>query len=184
MQTSNLKEKYLEKIRNELKGSLNKKNIYEVPALEKIVLNIGFGKSSPDQKGRENIAAELEKISGQKSLFTKARKAIAGFKIREGQVIGVKVTLRGQKMYDFFLKLVSIVLPRLRDFRGVPDTYFDGQGNYTLGFREFSVFPEVEYTKSEKSVGLEITVVTSTRNDEEAKELLVKLGMPFKKEAK
>lgn len=180
MQTANLKEKYLVETRYKLKDLLEKKNIYEVPSLEKIVINTGFGRLAPDEKTREVVAADLTKITGQKPIFTAAKAAIAGFKIRKGQIIGAKVTIRGAKMYHFFEKLVSIVLPRLRDFRGVSEDSFDSQGNYTLGFREANVFPEVEYGRTGKLIGLEITICTTAQTSKEARALLTELGMPFK----
>jgi len=179
MQTANLKEKYSKETRVSLKKSLGKKNIYEVPALTKIVINTSFGKLSPDQKTREQISNNLAKIAGQKPLFTSAKKAIAGFKTRKGQVIGAKVTLRGEKMFHFFEKLVSIVLPRLRDFRGVSGNSFDKKGNYTIGFREINNFPEVEYSKSERAIGLEATICTNAKTTQEARALLAELGVPF-----
>ncbi len=179
MQPGNLKEKYLKEIKGSLKKSLDKKNIYEVPALEKIVINTGFGKLSPDSKTIDAILGKLAAITGQKPIITQAKKAIAGFKIRKGQKIGAKVTLRGEKMYHFFEKLVSIALPRLRDFRGVSEKSFDGGGNYTLGFYEMNVFPEVEYTRADKPIGLEITIRTTAKTDEGARSLLEGLGMPF-----
>ena len=181
-QAGSLKLKYFKEIRPKLRESLGKKNIYEPPRLEKIVINVGFGKDNPDQKQRDQIISRLAIITGQKPLLTEARLAIAGFKIRKGQVIGAKVTLRNTKMYDFFEKLVSIVIPRLRDFRGMSLGSFDGKGNYTIGFREINVFPEVEYTRGEKTFGLEVVICTSTDNNNEAKILLTELGMPFKKE--
>jgi len=181
MQAGNLRDKYLKELRNRLKDSMGKKNIYEVPMMEKVVINTSFGKLSPDAKMKEQILNKLSQVAGQKPVLTKAKKAIAGFKIREGQDIGAKVTLRGEKMFHFFEKLVSIVLPRLRDFRGVSESSLDGKGNFTLGFSEINLFPEVEYTRSEKPIGLEITIRTSARTDEEAKALLSELGMPFRK---
>ncbi|MDP2720886.1 MAG: 50S ribosomal protein L5 [bacterium] len=180
MQTGNLKVKYNQEIRKHLKETLGKKNIYQVPKLEKIVLNIGFGKIAPDEKTREQIATNLAKISGQKPIFTVAKKAIAGFKIREGQIIGAKASLRGDKMYHFFEKLVSIVIPRLRDFRGLNEKSFDTKGNYTIGFREINLFPEIEYKSGERAVGLEITICSNALNPEEAEALLRELGMPFR----
>lgn len=156
-------------------------NIMAAPLIEKIVVNVGFGAISGDKKAQEVVFGNLAKITGQKPVATKARKAIASFKIREGQVIGAKVTLRGDKMYDFFKRLVTIVLPRVRDFRGVSDESFDGKGNYTLGFREVNVFPEIEFTKGEKQFGLEVTIQTSAKTDDDAKKLLEILGLPFKK---
>ena len=181
-QAGGLKLKYFKEIRPKLKESLGKKNIHEPPRLEKIVINVGFGKDNPDQKQREQIISRLAAVTGQNPVLTKARLAIAGFKIRKGQVIGAKVTLRNTKMYDFFEKLVSIVIPRLRDFRGMSLGSFDGKGNYTIGFREINVFPEVENTRGEKTFGLEIVICISTDNNDEAKMLLTELGMPFKKE--
>ncbi|OGY30570.1 MAG: 50S ribosomal protein L5 [Candidatus Woykebacteria bacterium RIFCSPLOWO2_01_FULL_41_12] len=181
-QAGSLKLKYFKEIRPKLRESLGKKNIHEPPRLEKIVINVGFGKGNPDQKQKEQIISRLAAVTGQNPVLTKARIAIAGFKIRKGQVIGAKVTLRNTKMYDFFEKLVSIVIPRLRDFRGMGLGSFDGRGNYTIGFREINVFPEVEYTRGEKTFGLEVVICTSTGNNDEAKMLLTELGMPFKKE--
>ena len=181
MQAGNLRNKYLKELRNRLKDSMDKKNIYEAPMMVKVVINTSFGKLSPDVKLKEQILNKLSQITGQKPVLTKAKKAIAGFKIREGQDIGAKVTLRGEKMFHFFEKLVSVVLPRLRDFRGVSESSLDGKGNFTLGFSEINLFPEVEYTRSEKPIGLEITIRTSARTDEEAKDLLSELGMPFRK---
>lgn len=180
MQTGNLKEKYKNEISAKLKETLDKKNIYEVPALQKIVINTGFGRLNPDDKARQQIAENLAKITGQKPIFTTAKQAIAAFKIRKKQVIGAKITLRGDKMYHFFEKLVRVVLPRLRDFRGVNEKAFDNRGNYTIGFSEINIFPEIEYRAGEKPVGLEITINTTAQNDEEAKMLLTALGMPFK----
>ena len=181
MQAGNLRNKYLKELRNRLKDSMDKKNIYEAPMMVKVVINTSFGKLSPDVKLKEQILNKLSQITGQKPVLTKAKKAIAGFKIREGQDIGAKITLRGEKMFHFFEKLVSVVLPRLRDFRGVSESSLDGKGNFTLGFSEINLFPEVEYTRSEKPIGLEITIRTSARTDEEAKDLLSELGMPFRK---
>lgn len=181
MQSGNLKETYLKEIRENLKDSLGKKNIYEVPMMKKIVINTSFGKISPEGKMTEMILNKLSQITGQRPVLTKAKKAIAGFKIREGQEIGAKVTLRGKKMYHFFEKLVSVVLPRRRDFRGVNESSFDGTGNFTFGFSEINLFPEVEYSRSDKPIGLEITIATSASTNDEAKALLSKLGMPFSK---
>ncbi len=156
-------------------------NVMTVPKIEKVVINVGFGDIAGDQKALSAVLENLKKITGQAPVATKARKAIASFKIQKGQVIGAKVTLRGKKMDDFFKKLVTIVLPRVRDFRGVSEESFDGRGNYTLGFREMNVFPEIEYIKGEKQIGLEITLQTSAKKDAEAKKLLELMGMPFKK---
>ncbi|MEX0622205.1 MAG: 50S ribosomal protein L5 [Candidatus Woykebacteria bacterium] len=179
MQEGNLKERYFKTIRNGLKNSSREGNIYEVPKLTKIVVNTSFGRLSPDQKTKEQIVDNLAKITGQKPVFTIARAAIAGFKIRKGQVIGAKVTLRGEKMYHFFEKLVSVVIPRLRDFRGMSDKSFDGKGNYTVGFQEMNLFPEVEYSRSEKGIGLEITICTSAKGPKDTKKLLTEFGMAF-----
>lgn len=188
MQAANLgrslKEKYFVEIRSTLKDQLGKKNIYQVPKIEKIVLNTSFGRLAPNEQLRGQIADNLAKISGQKPIFTRAKKAIAGFKIRKGQAIGAKVTLRGERMYQFLEKLISIVLPRLRDFRGVSDFAFDKKGNFTLGFREITVFPEVEYARGETPIGVEVIIKTKTRTVDEAKRLLSEIGMPFTKTIK
>lgn len=176
----NLRTRYLEEIQPKLKKSFGKKSVYQVPSIYKIVVNTGFGKQAPDQKQREQIISRLAIVTGQKPLLTTAKKAIAGFKTREGQIIGAKSTLRDPKMYHFFEKLVSIVLPRLRDFRGMREDSFDGRGNYTIGFKEMNVFPEVEYSRGEKPLGLEVVICTTAKNDQEAKVLLSELGIPFK----
>ncbi len=177
--------KVLEKYENKVKADLGKtfsiSNIFALPKIDKVVLNVGFGKSSADDKAIEQIVGDLNKITGQKPSVRKARKAIAAFKLRAGQPIGAQVTLRKKKMYDFLDKLTSIVLPRVRDFRGVSEKSFDGRGNYSLGFREINVFPEIEYTKNDKQNGVEITIVTNAKNDEVAKELLEGIGIPFRK---
>lgn len=165
-----------------LKKELSIENIMRSPKIEKIVVNVGFGKELNDKKSVETIFKNLGKITGQKPSPRKAKKAIASFKIREDQIIGAKVTLRGKKMIAFYQKLVNIVLPRVRDFRGMPNKSFDGNGNYTLGFEEMNVFPEIEYRKGEKQFGFEITIKTSTKSDKEAKKLLETMGLPFKKE--
>lgn len=161
------------------------KNVMQIPRLEKIVLNIGLGQDMDNSKGIEAAVADLTQITGQKPVQTKARKSIANFKLREGRVIGTKVTLRGPRMWAFFDRLVNIALPRVRDFRGISANSFDGRGNYTLGLKDQLVFPEIEYDKIDKLRGMEITIVTSAKNDNEACALLKMLGMPFsgKKEA-
>jgi large subunit ribosomal protein L5 len=178
-----LKERYV----NEIVPSLIKKHNYttimEVPKLEKIVINMGVGDATGNSKLMEAAVKDLEVISGQKPVITKARKSIAGFKLREGQSIGCKVTLRGNNMYNFMDKLVSIGLPRVRDFRGVNPNAFDGRGNYALGIKEQLIFPEIEYDKVDKVRGMDIIVVTTANTDEEARELLAQFGMPFKKNA-
>lgn len=178
---NNLMTKYNTKIANDLKKELEIKNFLAVPKIKKIVVNIGVKDALADKKNVENAVTILSQITGQKPKITKARKSIATFKLREGDKIGVMVTLRGKRMYDFFEKLVGIVLPRIRDFRGVPTKSFDGRGNYSLGFQEATVFPEVDQTKIERVQGLELTIVTSAKNNEEAMALLRSLGMPFVK---
>lgn len=178
---SRLKELYLKKIVPELKTKFGYKNVMQVPKLSKIVLNIGLGEAITNAKAIESADKDLTAIAGQHPVVTRAKKAIAAFKLRPGLPIGIMVTLRGQRMYDFFDKLVSIVLPRIRDFQGISPDAFDGQGNYTLGMREQVVFPEIEYDKVEKIRGLEIVIVTTATNDEEGRELLRSLGMPFRK---
>ena len=179
MSSNNLKEKYQEKIGPKLAKELGLANVLAAPKIKKIVINIGLSEGMEDKKVFEAASNDLAVITGQKPKVTKARQSIAGFKLREGQPIGLMVTLRGQRMYDFFEKLVTIVLPRLRDFRGVSLKSFDGQGNYSLGIPEQIVFPEVDYAKVDKVRGLEITIVTNAQTDEKAKRLLELLGMPF-----
>ena len=178
---SRLRDKYV----NEVKGNLIKKYNYstvmECPKIEKIVINLGVGDAVADPKALDEAVAELTQIAGQKPVITKAKKSIANFKLREGMQIGCKVTLRGEKMYYFLDKLVSIALPRVRDFRGVSNTAFDGRGNYTLGVREQIIFPEIQYDKVNKVRGMDIVIVTSAKTNEEAKELLAQMGMPFAK---
>jgi large subunit ribosomal protein L5 len=162
-----------------LKQHFQYKNVMEIPRLEKIVINMGLGDCKDNAKALEVAVAELATISGQKPLVTKAKKSIANFKLRAGMNVGAKVTLRGDRMYEFTDKLVSIVLPRVRDFRGVSTKAFDGRGNYSLGVREQLIFPEIEYDKVEKIRGMEMIFVTTAKTDEEARELLRLLGMPF-----
>ena len=177
---SNFKEKYNNEIVPNLMKEFNYTTIMQVPKLEKIIINIGVGDGSKDEKFITAAVKDLEKISGQKPIVTKARKSIAGFKIREGQPVGVKVTLRGENMYYFFEKLVKVALPRVRDFRGVSAHSFDGHGNYTLGIKEQLIFPEVEYDDVVKVRGMDIVFVTTAKSNEEAKSLLKGFGMPFK----
>ena len=176
-----LKEKYLEKIVPSLKEKYNYKSIMQVPKLEKIVVNIGVGDATSNSKLLEAAMNELELITGQKPVATKAKKAIAGFKLRAGQNIGCKVTLRGDKMYNFMQKLISIALPRVRDFRGVSPKAFDGRGNYTLGLTEQLIFSEIEYDNVVKVRGMDVVFVTTAKSNEEAYDLLKGFGMPFKK---
>lgn len=176
-----LKEKYNNEIVKDLKEKYNYKSIMEVPKLEKIVVNIGVGDASHNSKMLEASMKELEIITGQKPVATKAKKAIAGFKIREGQAIGCKVTLRGENMYNFLDKLISITLPRVRDFRGLSNKSFDGRGNYTLGLTEQLIFSEIVYDDVVKVRGMDIVFVTTAKTNEEAHDLLKGFGMPFKK---
>ena len=176
-----LKEKYQKTIVSDLMSKHNYKNIMEVPKLEKIVVNMGVGDATTNAKLLEAAMADLAVITGQKPVATKAKKAIAGFKVREGQAIGCKVTLRGEKMYNFLDKLISITLPRVRDFRGVSPKAFDGRGNYTMGLTEQLIFSEIEYDNVVKVRGMDIVFVTTAKTNEEAYDLLKGFGMPFKK---
>ena len=174
-----LQEKYIKEIRPELIKKHNYKSTMECPKVEKIVINMGVGEAVAEPKHLEDAVAELTKLSGQKPVITKAKKSIANFKLREGTPIGCKVTLRGNRMYEFLDKLLNISLPRVRDFRGVSNTAFDGRGNYTLGIKEQIIFPEIEYDKVNKVRGMDIVIVTTAKTNEDAKELLTELGMPF-----
>ena len=174
-----LKNKYREEIMPALQQRFGYKNVMEIPRLEKIVINMGLGDCKDNSKALETAVGELTIIAGQKPLVTRAKKSIANFKVRAGMNVGAKVTLRGDRMYEFTDKLVSIVLPRTRDFRGVSAKAFDGRGNYSLGVREQLIFPEIEYDKVEKIRGMEMIFVTTAKTDEEARELLRLLGMPF-----
>ena len=176
-----LKEKYLNEIVPSLQNKYNYKSVMEVPKLEKIVINIGVGDATGNSKLLEAACSDLELISGQKPVVTKAKKSIAGFKLREGQAIGCKVTLRGENMYNFLDKLISISLPRVRDFRGVSPKAFDGRGNYTLGIKEQLIFNEIEYDNVVKVRGMDIVLVTTAKSNEEAYDLLNELGIPFRK---
>jgi len=177
---SSLKQKYLQEVRPALMERFSYKNIMQVPRLEKVVINMGIGEGKDNPKLLESAVKELALITGQKPVVTKAKKSVASFKLREGMSIGCKVTLRGERMYDFVNKLINIALPRVRDFRGVSPRSFDGRGNYSLGLKEQIIFPEIDYDKVEKVLGMDITIVTTARTDEEAKELLQQLGMPFR----
>ena len=176
-----LKEKYLKEIVPSLQKKYNYKSVMEVPKLEKIVVNIGVGDATTNSKLLDAAVTDLELITGQKPVVTKARKSIAGFHVREGQSIGCKVTLRGENMYNFLDKLVTIGLPRVRDFRGVSPKAFDGRGNYTLGIKEQLIFSEIEYDNVVKVRGMDIVLVTTAKNDAEALDLLDELGIPFRK---
>ena len=175
-----LREQYEKEVVPALMKKFNYKSIMEVPKLNKIVINIGLGDIKENPKSLENAMNDLSQITGQKPVITKARKSIAAFKLREGVNIGCKVTLRADKMYDFAYKLFNIALPRVRDFRGVSGNSFDGRGNYSMGIKEQLIFPEIEYDKVDKLRGMDIIFVTTANSDEEAKELLKLLGMPFK----
>src|SRR5512135_1649311 len=178
--TARLKERYEREIRPALMKEMGYSNRNEAPRLDKIVINIGCGEAIQNAKALDVAVAELTTIAGQKPVVTKARKAIANFKLREGMPIGCMVTLRGARMYEFYDRLVNVALPRIRDFRGVPTRSFDGRGNYTLGLTEQIIFPEINYDKVEKVRGMDITFVTSARNDEEGQELLRLMNMPFR----
>ena len=176
-----LKERYGKEIVPSLKEKFGYKSVMQVPKLEKIVINIGAGDASHNAKALEACMNDLEAITGQKPVITKARKSIAGFKLREGQNVGCKVTLRGEHMYNFLDKLIAIALPRVRDFRGLSPKAFDGRGNYTIGIKEQIIFPEIEYDKIDKVRGMDIIFVTTAKTDEEARELLRLFNMPFAK---
>ncbi len=177
-----LKERYVEEIVPALAKSLNMDNIMQVPRIEKVVVNIGVGEALDNAKALDAAVADMTQITGQKPIVTRARKSIANFKLREGRQIGVKVTLRGERMWAFLDRLMNIALPRVRDFRGISPNSFDGRGNYTLGLREQLVFPEINYDTIDKIRGMEVSIVTTARTDEEGRQLLQLLGMPFKKE--
>ncbi|SDZ62666.1 large subunit ribosomal protein L5 [Evansella caseinilytica] len=176
-----LQERYRNEIVPALTEKFNYSSVMEVPKVEKIVVNMGVGDAVQNSKVLDKAVEELSEISGQKPLITKAKKSIAGFKLREGMPIGAKVTLRGQRMYEFLDKLVTVALPRVRDFRGVSKKAFDGRGNYTLGIKEQLIFPEIDYDKVDKVRGMDIVIVTTAKSDEEAHELLTQMGMPFQK---
>ncbi len=179
--TSGLKVKYLTEVAPELKARLGYTNVMQLPRLEKIVLSIGLGEAIQNPKALEAAEGDLTIISGQHPVIARAKKSIASFKLRTGMPIGMMVTLRGKRMYDFFDKLVNIVLPRFRDFRGIPRDSFDGQGNYNLGIKEQIVFPEIDYSKVDKVRGLQVTIVITAKDDDEARSLLELMGMPFRR---
>ena len=176
-----LNQKYKETVVPALMKQFNYKSVMEVPYIDKVVINIGVGDAIPNSKALDDAVAELAAITGQAPVITKAKKSIANFKVREGMPIGCKVTLRREKMYDFLDKLMNISLPRVRDFRGVSDTSFDGRGNYSLGLKEQIIFPEIDYDKINKVRGMDVVIVTTAKTNEEAKALLTEMGMPFKK---
>jgi len=176
-----LHEYYKETVASELKAKFGYKSIMQVPRIEKITLNMGVGEAINDKKVLENAAADMAAISGQKPLITKARKSVAGFKIREGYPIGCKVTLRGERMWEFFERLIGISIPRIRDFRGLNPKSFDGRGNYSMGVREQIIFPEIDYDKIDKIRGMDITITTTANSDEEGHALLTAFNFPFRK---
>lgn len=179
---SRLKEKYQQEVIPGLRKRFGYKNPMQVPKLEKIVLNIGVGEAITNAKALEAAESDLTKISGQHPITTRSKKSISAFKLRSGMPVGLKVTLRGQRMYEFYDRLVSAVLPRIREFQGVSEDSFDGMGNYALGFKDQVAFPEIEYDKIDKARGLEVIIVTTSKTDEEGRELLALLGMPFSKD--
>ena len=172
---------YRDTVVNELKAKFNYSSVMQVPRIEKITLNMGVGEALTDKKLLDNAVADLAAISGQKPLVTKARKSVAGFKIRQGYPIGCKVTLRGERMWEFFERLISIAVPRIRDFRGLNAKSFDGRGNYSMGVREQIIFPEIDYDKVDRVRGLDITITTTAKNDEEGQALLAAFNFPFRK---
>ena len=178
---SRLKEKYLNEVSSALMSKFEYKSVMQIPKVEKIVINMGVGDAVQNTKALDAAVEELTIITGQKPVVTKAKKSIAGFRLREGMPIGAKVTLRGERMYEFLDKLIAIALPRVRDFRGVSKKAFDGRGNYTLGVKEQLIFPEIDYDKVSKVRGMDIVIVTTANSDEEARELLTQFGMPFQK---
>lgn len=176
-----LKDRYNEQIKSELVNKFNYTSVMQAPKIEKIVVNMGVGDAVQNAKVLDTAVEELEAITGQKPVITKAKKSVATFRLREGMPIGAKVTLRGERMYDFLDKLISVSLPRVRDFRGISKKAFDGRGNYTLGVKEQLIFPEIDYDKVSKVRGMDIVIVTTANTDEEARELLTQFGMPFQK---
>ena len=179
--TARLKERYAKELAPALGRELSIKNPMAIPRVEKVVLNMGLGEAVANAKILEGAAEELSAIAGQRAVVTKAKKSIATYKLRAGMPIGARVTLRGDRMYEFLDRLINIALPRMRDFRGVSSKAFDGRGNYTLGIRDHFIFPEIDYARTDKSKGLNVTIVTSAGRDDRAKELLKSLGMPFGK---
>ncbi len=175
------KEKYVKEIVPALMEKFNYDSVMQVPKIDKIVINMGIGDAVQNAKALDSAVEELEQLSGQKPVVTRAKKSIAGFRLREGMPIGAKVTLRGERMYEFLQKLISVALPRVRDFRGISNKAFDGRGNYTLGVKEQLIFPEIDYDKVSKVRGMDIVIVSTANTDEEARELLTQFGMPFKK---
>ncbi|WP_299448646.1 50S ribosomal protein L5 [uncultured Phascolarctobacterium sp.] len=179
MAKTRLQEKYLAEVVKGLQDKFQYKNVMEIPKLEKVIINMGVGEAVGNSKALESAVADMTQIAGQKPVITKAKKSIAAFKVRQGMPLGAKVTLRGDRMYYFLDKLMNLALPRVRDFRGVSASAFDGRGNYALGLKEQLIFPEIEYDKIDKVRGMDIIIVTTAKTDEEARELLRLLGMPF-----
>jgi large subunit ribosomal protein L5 len=179
-----LKERYLSEVRDRLKDQLSLANVMEVPRLEKVVVNMGVGRATQQQSLIEGAQRDLEVISGQKPIVTRAKKSIAGFKLREGQAIGVKATLRGDRAWEFFDRLLSLAIPRIRDFRGLSPRAFDGHGNYTFGVTEQLIFPEIDYDKIDTTRGMDITIVTTARTNEEGRAFLAAFGFPFRQETR
>ncbi|HLL79914.1 MAG TPA: 50S ribosomal protein L5 [Ktedonobacteraceae bacterium] len=179
--TSRLKEKYKQEVMPALQKEFNYKNPMQVPAIHKVVVNIGMGEAIQNAKAMDSAVSDLATITGQRPVITRAKRSVAAFKLREGMQIGCMVTLRGERMYQFLDKLMNVALPRLRDFQGVSGDAFDGRGNYTLGLREQLVFPEIDYDKIDKVRGMEVSIVTTARTDKEGRQLLKLMGMPFKK---
>ncbi|WP_425805396.1 50S ribosomal protein L5 [Desulfitobacterium sp. Sab5] len=177
-----LKDKYVQEIAPALQQKFNYKNVMQTPKLEKVVINMGVGEAIQNSKAIDSAVSDLTKIAGQKPIVTRAKKSIAAFKLRAGMPIGTKVTLRGDRMYEFVDRLMNVALPRVRDFRGVSGKSFDGRGNYTLGIKEQLIFPEIEYDQIDKLRGMDIVFVTTAKTDEEARELLGMLGMPYQRE--
>lgn len=181
VKTKSLRKKYNEDVKKALVEKFGYKNIHEIPKLHKIVLNMGVGEASHNSKIAEAIEKQLTKIAGQKCVVTKAKKSIATYKLREGMPVGAMVTIRGERMYDFLQKVISLVLPRIRDFRGISSKSFDGRGNYTMGLKEQALFPEIHYEEVDLIKGMNISIITTANTDEEGRALLTELGMPFKK---
>jgi large subunit ribosomal protein L5 len=178
---SRLKDLYLSEVTKGLMEKYKYQNVMEIPKIEKVVINMGVGEAVSNSKALDAAVVDMTSISGQKPIITKAKKSIAAFKLREGMPIGCKVTLRGERMYEFLDKLINVSLPRVRDFRGVSATAFDGRGNYTIGLKEQLIFPEIEYDKIDKVRGMDIVLVTTAQSDEESREMLKLMGMPFEK---
>jgi len=179
--TKSLRKKYDEDVVPALKEEFKYTNVHQIPKLNKVVINMGVGEAAHNSKLAELIVKQLSKIAGQKAVITKAKKSIAAYKLREGAPVGCMVTLRGERMYDFIQKLICVVLPRIRDFRGISSKSFDGRGNYTLGLKEQALFPEISYDEIETVLGMNISIITTAKTDEEARAMLTYLGLPFKK---